>query len=134
MAGGLICPTTGLSRDTGPPTRGHSLSLGSCRARGLGHKLTGRGRKQLWVGGLRAGASRGRRSPPAGLSCGPGAQAVITGSGSGHQRVLDCAHVQPTHGTDAACRSSWLGGVSFGFCLSEKAYVPSLLKDNFTGF
>lgn len=85
MAGGLTSPTTGLSRDTGSPTRGHNLSLGGCRARGLGHKLTGRGRMQLWVGGLRAGASHGRRSPPAGLSCGPGAQVVITWSGSGHQ-------------------------------------------------
>ena len=26
------------------------------------------------------------------------------------------------------------GGVSSGFCLSEKVYVPSLLKGNFTGF
>ena len=72
VAAGLISPTAILSRDTVSNQRPQP-EPGRLQSRGLGHKFTGRGRMQLWVGGLRAGASRRRCSPPAGLSCGPGA-------------------------------------------------------------
>ena len=92
MAGCLISATTELSTRE---TRCHqpeatALSPGGCGARGLGHKLTGRGRTAAVGGSAEGGASWGWGSPPAGVSCSPGADEWSSlHYAQAHQCVLD---------------------------------------------